>query len=163
MPTVVGLISDTHSRWERAKRALAMLQAKGATLFIHCGDVEDELVLDQLAGLDSHLVWGNCDWNAPQLEGYARALGIRVHGQDGELLVDGKRVAFTHGHEPALMRAPVASGADYLIHGHTHELRDERRASTRIINPGALHRAPRYTVALLTPATDTLEVITVPA
>jgi putative phosphoesterase len=161
MPTLVGLISDTHSRWERTKRAVELLQQRGATFFIHCGDVEDELVLDQLAGLNSHLVWGNCDWNRMALEPYARNLEIRVHGLAGELEIDSKRVAFTHGHEPALMRAAVVSGAHYLIHGHTHELRDELRGSTRIINPGALHRAPRYTVGLLTPGTDSLEILTV--
>ena len=85
MPTVVGLLSDSHSRWERTKRALQALRAAGATVFVHCGDIEDELVLDQLAGLDSHLVWGNCDWNSRTLERYARDLGIAVHGDAGEL------------------------------------------------------------------------------
>lgn len=163
MPTVVGLLSDSHSRWERTKRAILALQRAGATTFIHCGDVEDELVLDQLAGLDSHLVWGNCDRNAPVLAAYAQRLGIAVHGTAGEITVDGKRIAFTHGHELAPLRDAVARGADFLVHGHTHELRDETRGSTRIINPGALHRAARFTVAALTPATGALEVLQVPA
>jgi putative phosphoesterase len=163
MPAIVGLISDSHSRWERTKRAIEALQAKGATTFIHCGDVEDDLVLDQLAGLDSHLVWGNCDWNHDSLARYATNIGITVHGDAGEITVDGKRIAFTHGHELPALRAAVTSSADYLIHGHTHELRDERNAGTRIINPGALHRAPRYTVATLEPATDQLTILEVPA
>jgi predicted phosphodiesterase len=77
--------------------------------------------------------------------------------------VDAKRIAFTHGHELPAMRAAVTGGAHYLIHGHTHELRDERTAGTRIINPGALHRAPRFTVATLEPATDQLTILEVPA
>ncbi len=161
MPTVIGLLSDSHSQWARTKRALEALAQCGATMFIHCGDVEDQLVLDQLAGLDSHLVWGNCDWNRSSLEPYATSLGILVHGDAGELHVDGKRLAFTHGHEPAHMRQAIASGAHYLIHGHSHELRDEVRANTRIINPGALHRAPTFTVATLEPATDSLRVLTI--
>ena len=163
MPTTVGILSDSHSRWERTKRAIEALRSRGASLFIHCGDIEDMLVLDQLAGLDSHLVWGNCDWNSRTLEDYARNLGIAVHGEAGEVTVDGKRIAFTHGHEPAPMRAAVAGGADYLLHGHTHEIRDDRTAGTRIINPGALHRAGRFTVATLVPATDQLAVIEVPS
>jgi putative phosphoesterase len=161
MPTVVGLLSDSHSQWERTKRALEVLAQHGATVFVHCGDVENELVLDQLAGLESHLVWGNCDWNRNSLEPYAKSLGILLHGDAGELLVDGKRLAFTHGHEPAHMRHPVVNGVEYLIHGHSHELRDELRANTRIINPGALHRAPTLTVATLEPATDSLRVFTI--
>jgi len=154
MPVTVGLLSDSHARWERTKRALEALRERGATVFIHCGDVEDELVLDQLAGLDSHLVWGNCDWNSGSLGRYAADLGIAVHGVAGELAVDGKRIAFTHGHEPAPMRQAVAGGADYLVHGHTHERRDERRGQCRVLNPGALHRAPVFTVATLVPASD---------
>jgi predicted phosphodiesterase len=120
-------------------------------------------VLDQLAGLDSHLVWGNCDWNSQTLGRYARDVGVTVHGDAGEVTVDGRRIVFTHGHEIAAMRAAVSGGADYLVHGHTHELRDERVGATRVLNPGALHRAPRFTVATLTPATDALNVIEVPA
>jgi hypothetical protein len=163
MPVTVGLLSDSHARWERTKRALQALRERGATVFIHCGDVEDELVLDQLAGLDSHLVWGNCDWNAQTLGRYAGDLGIAVHGLAGELELDGRRVAFTHGHEPAAMRAAIVGGADYLVHGHTHERRDEREAGTRILNPGALHRARPFTVATLVPATGAFDWIEVPA
>jgi len=163
MPVTVGLLSDSHARWERTKRALQALRERGATTFIHCGDVEDELVLDQLAGLDSHLVWGNCDWNAQTLGRYAGDLGIAVHGLSGELEFDGRRVAFTHGHEPAAMRAAIVGGADYLVHGHTHERRDEREAGTRILNPGALHRARPFSVATLVPATGAFEWIEVPA
>ncbi|MFM8818911.1 MAG: metallophosphoesterase family protein [Phycisphaerales bacterium] len=162
MPATVGLLSDSHARWERTKRAIEALRARGATTFIHCGDVEDALVLDQLAGLDAHLVWGNCDWNRGTLERYARDLGIAVHGDAGELEIDGRRVAFTHGHEPVPMRDAVATGAAYLVHGHTHERRDERRGGTRIVNPGALHRAPTFTVAVLVPAEDRLEFLEVP-
>jgi uncharacterized protein len=161
MATVVGLLSDSHSRWERTKRAIEALRARGATTFVHCGDIEDDLVLDQLAGLDSHVVWGNCDWNSRSLERYARDLGIAVHDEAGEISVDGRRIVFTHGHEIAPMRAAVSDGAQYLVHGHTHELRDERVGGTRIINPGALHRAPRFTVAALVPSTDALEVLEV--
>jgi predicted phosphodiesterase len=49
-----------------------------------------------------------------------------------------------------------------VLHGHTHEIRDERVGLTRVINPGALHRAARYTAAVLEPASDRLEIIVVP-
>jgi predicted phosphodiesterase len=52
---------------------------------------------------------------------------------------------------------------DYLLHGHSHLTRDERVGRTRIINPGALHRAREKTVALLDTATDALKFITVNA
>jgi predicted phosphodiesterase len=61
-----------------------------------------------------------------------------------------------HGHEPGFARALGTQGADYVLHGHTHVTRDERIGKTRIINPGALCRAAKKTVATLDLAADVL-------
>jgi hypothetical protein len=50
---------------------------------------------------------------------------------------------------------------DYLFHGHTHVVRDDRIGKLRIINPGALYRASRKTVALLNLTDDRLQYLTV--
>jgi putative phosphoesterase len=149
----VGLLSDSHGRSERTARAVDALLAAGADTIIHAGDIETEEVLDCLAGHDAHVGWGNCDWDRAGLERYARNLGIAVHGDAGEIEADGTRIAFTHGHLPAAMRSAMASGARFLVHGHTHERRDEVVDGVRILNPGALHRAHPFSVALLTPRT----------
>jgi putative phosphoesterase len=162
MDARVGLLSDSHGRAERTERAVDALLAAGADMLIHAGDIETDAVLDCLAGHSAHLVWGNCDWERASLERYARDIGIGVHGDAGEVEVDGRRIAFTHGHIPAAMRAAMASGAAYLVHGHTHERRDEAIDGVRIINPGALHRARPFTVALLTPRTGEITWIEVP-
>jgi len=39
------------------------------------------------------------------------------------------------------------------LHGHTHAIRDERVGPTRVMNPGALHRAPQHTALLFDSAT----------
>ena len=59
-------------------------------------------------------------------------------------------------------RAHLAAEVRYLCHGHTHTALDARRGKTRVINPGALHRAAEYTVALLDTDTDTLTFYPVP-
>ena len=166
MPTKVGVITDSHGQWARTKRAVELLQSRGATVFVHCGDIESDRVLDQLAGLDAHVVWGNCD--AMFIDGlarYASHVGIGVHGDAGELEIDGRRVAFTHGHlhEPA--RDAVQRGAHFLLRGHEHVRRDELRAGTRILWAGALSK-PRDShgtgALLLEPATGSFEWIEVP-
>ncbi len=162
MDARVGLLSDSHGRAERTARAVDALLAAGADTLIHAGDIETDEVLDCLAGHNAHLVWGNCDWDRAGLERYARDIGIAVHGDSGEVTVDGVRIAFTHGHLPAAMRSAMASGAAFLVHGHTHERRDDVVDGVRIINPGALHRARPFTVALLTPRTGELTSIEVP-
>jgi hypothetical protein len=162
MDARVGLLSDSHGRAERTARAVDALLAAGADTLIHAGDIETDEVLDCLAGHNAYVVWGNCDWDQAGLERYARDIGIAVHGDAGEVTVDGVRIAFTHGHLPAAMRSAMASGAAFLVHGHTHERRDEVVDGVRIINPGALHRARPFTVALLTPRTGQLTSIEVP-
>ena len=155
----IGILSDSHGRAERTADAVRALLDAGARMLIHLGDVETELVIDELAGHDARLVFGNCDWNIDALRRYARQVGVRVDDPMGSLEIDGVRIAFTHGHRSDLMRQAIANGVEYLLHGHTHELRDERLESTRVINPGALFRASRYTVAMLEPETDRLEIL----
>lgn len=154
----LGILSDSHGQADRTHRAIEALQAAGATRFIHCGDVETEQVLDQLAALDAHVVFGNCD-PARTLGRYARDIGLRVHHPMGRMEADGHSLAFTHGDDPDLMQAAVDEGAHFLLHGHTHVRSDSRLGGTRVINPGALHRANPFTVALLVPATGELRSI----
>ena len=155
----IGILADSHGRVAITAHAVAALLDAGAEMLIHLGDVENERVIDELVGHHAHLVFGNCDWDANALARYAAGLGVIVDDPIGYLDVSTKRIAFTHGHLPQLMRQAMEDGTDYLLHGHTHELRDERIGSTRVINPGALFRARRYTVAVLEPETDTLQII----
>lgn len=158
----IGVLSDSHGRVEMTARAVSLLRDAGAERLIHLGDVETERVLEELLALPTHIVFGNCDWDIAGLTRYAQSLGLTVAHPSGQMEVAGRRIAFTHGHLESRMHAALAEGVEYLLHGHTHELRDERIGDTRVINPGALFRARRYTAAVLDVATDTLHIIDVP-
>jgi len=154
---LIGILSDTHDHVEITTAAIALLKARGAEFFIHCGDVGSEKVVDQLAGLQAAFVFGNCDWDRDQLERYARNIGVACHGVFADLELAGKRIAVLHGDDPHLReRLLIAQSHDYLLQGHTHVQLDHRVGRTRIINPGALFRARRKTVALLDTGTDQL-------
>lgn len=165
----IGLISDTHGRADSAQHAVQVLLDHGADCLIHLGDVGSTACVDALADTDpatakqveAHLVFGNCDFDAASLGRYALGLGIHVHQPFGQLDVDGCKIAFTHGHLGSVMDHLLAEAPDYLLHGHTHLLADERHGPTRIINPGAMFRASRHTVALLEPASGNLRVLEV--
>ena len=157
----IGVLSDSHGRAPITARAVATLLAAGADTLVHLGDVGTEEVLDELVGHDAHVVFGNCDWDSRALARYASGAGIAVDDPIGEIRVGEKRVVFTHGHLSRLMQEAVNEGVDYLLHGHTHELRDERVGATRVINPGALFRAARYTVVVLDPEKDEVTVLVV--
>lgn len=147
---------------ETTRRALGILEQAGAQVFIHTGDICDERVLDALAGLKAHIVFGNCDWNWQHLARYAELLGLHAQHPMGQITVGKAIIAFAHGDRASHERASIESRVDYFCHGHTHRIRDERKGSTRVINPGALYNAHKYTVACLHPAQDVLEFLKVP-
>ena len=158
--TRIGLMSDSHGRVENTRQAVSMLLERGCTLLLHMGDLGSEQVVDELVGRNARIVLGNCD--DATLGRYAELVGVINDHPTGRTEIDGRMIAFTHGHIESAMRKALAADVDYLIHGHSHELRDERLGRTRIINPGALHRAARYTAAVLEPATGHLEILALP-
>ncbi len=161
--TKFGLISDSHGRASTTRLAVATLVAQGAECLIHLGDLGAVEVIDELLvvppggekPLPVHIVFGNVDWDSASMARYAVGVGVQVDHPLGRLtLADGRVLAFTHGDDSQLMIEAVTAGAAYLCHGHSHRQRDERRGTTRIINPGALFRAASYSVAILDTATD---------
>ncbi len=156
----MGVLSDSHGEAARTRSAVEELARRGATLFIHCGDIETMDCLDPLAGLDSHVVFGNVDEPA-DLTDYAHSIGIKVHQSAGEVVVDGQRLAFAHGDQPGCMERILRTKPAWFFHGHTHQMRDVRVGPVRVVNPGALCRASQYSVALVVPALGTVEFVVV--
>lgn len=148
----------------------ALLDA-GVDLLIHLGDVGTVEVIDELAveqpetreQVPARLVFGNTDWDDGPLSEYARHLGVQVDHPVGEIALDRGELVFCHGHEAKVMSAALAREVRYLCHGHTHQASDNQSGPTRIINPGALCRAHRYTVAVLDTDTDELAFLTIAA
>jgi putative phosphoesterase len=159
---LIGILSDTHDRVDAAAAAMKLLRGQNCEFFIHCGDVGNEGVLDCLAGERAAFVWGNNDFGEPDLVRYAERLGIQCLGRFGDMTLDGKRFAITHGDDVRLIKRLLASqDYDYLLQGHTHMKTDRREGRTRLINPGALYRAAVKTVATLDTNRDELRFLTV--
>ena len=154
-------MSDSHGRVDLVREALALLKKAGARRVIHCGDIGDLDVLEELAGWQAWFVWGNTDFSRPSWRPQVEALGLPWPDGPLDLVLADKRIGVFHGHELALQRAMAAAEHDYLLHGHTHQPDDYHVGHMRIINPGALHRARFKSVALLDLASDNLEFIPV--
>jgi putative phosphoesterase len=162
---LIGILSDTHDRLAPTVAALKVLRAAGARHLIHCGDVGSEQILDELAGdVPATFVWGNNDFDRASLARYAAAVGVTCGDALADLTLSGKRLAVTHGDHPATVRR-ILDGQehDYLLVGHTHVRADARVGRTRVINPGALHRATPKSVAVLDLESDLLRFLTVDA
>jgi putative phosphoesterase len=158
---LLGLLSDSHGRADRTAAAVALLRGRGAELLLHLGDVGSEAVLEELVGHPARVVFGNCD-DDYLLGRHAERLGIEVAHPMGRLELAGQRVAFTHSHLPWLVEQALRDRVDWLFHGHTHAIRDEQLGATRIVNPGALQRAARFTVATVDLATRQVEFLELP-
>ncbi len=136
---------------------MALFDNLGVSHVIHCGDIGSPDVFDEMIGRPCTFVWGNMDFPDDGLLAYAQSLGLPIPDEvPVRLELDGKRFAVFHGHEPGFDAAILRLEVDYFLHGHTHVACDERRSGKRVINPGALHRAARKTVATLDTKKDQL-------
>ncbi|MEX1017347.1 MAG: metallophosphoesterase family protein [Phycisphaeraceae bacterium] len=159
----IGLLSDSHGRSSTTRRAVDVLLSHDIDVLLHLGDVGTVEVIDALAvdatdaggrPVEAHLVFGNTDWDLAGLARYARDLGVQVDHPVGRLPLEEGTLVFCHGHEPDVLTQALAEQVRYLCHGHTHRTLDQRQGPTRVLNPGALFRARRYTVAVLDTARD---------
>ncbi|MCE9603675.1 MAG: YfcE family phosphodiesterase [Planctomycetia bacterium] len=165
---LLGILSDTHDRHERTARAIDLLRVAGAEALVHCGDFVSPAIVRLLAGSPSWIVFGNND--ADDIRKLARAaadVGATSLGWGGNWELAGRRLAATHGHRPAEVKRLLAGSSDhgppdYLFTGHSHRKLSEHLGPTHHINPGALHRAREFTVALLDLTTNELRFVNVP-
>jgi putative phosphoesterase len=159
----IAIVSDTHSRHATAELAVAEIKKRGVKTVLHCGDIEDPDMVRLFAGLDAHFVFGNCDYYVEDLRQAMAETGATLHEHWGQLELGGRKIAFLHGHDRTLMQEVEDSGHfDYLFHGHTHVAADRRNGPTRVINPGALHRAKPKTFVVLDLASGAVESIALP-
>ncbi|MFP3937048.1 MAG: metallophosphoesterase family protein [Phycisphaerae bacterium] len=161
----IGIISDSHGKADRLREAVQALSREGAETVVHCGDIGSAECLEVLAsnGARAYAVAGNMDRKVQRLAHDATRLGVEFGWEVVEVpLGDGQYLVATHGHdEDILGELILGQQFPYVCHGHTHEKRDECFGPTRIINPGALHHADPYTVALLDTDSDELRHIPV--
>lgn len=162
----IGILSDTHGDIGRSVRALDRLLERACKAILHCGDIGSMEVLDELAercrihAVPLHAVLGNVDEYDPELRDYTARDGVRIWGMRADLEFDGRRIAILHGHHAHALEAAIASGQfNYVLTGHTHVSEDRFEGTTRVINPGAVHRANPPSVAVLDLSTGEVDFI----
>lgn len=149
---ILGLLSDTHGHVERARQAAEMIAAKHPDAVVHAGDIGSEAVLVELAAVFDplevpvHAVLGNVDIYDPSLFDFPDSTVVRVQ-ETAVFELAGTRVGVIHGHDGKLLRKWIEGGSfDLICTGHTHRRSDRvhqnRSGETRVVNPGAVYRAP---------------------
>jgi putative phosphoesterase len=158
----IGVVSDSHGRRLAVSLALAELRERGVTTVLHCGDIDDAETVELFRGFTAHFVFGNCDIDKEGLRSAIADIGGTLHDHFGSVELEGVKIAFLHGDNHRTMRDVEQSGYyDFLFYGHTHQAEEHRTGPTRVINPGALHRARPKTFVVLDLDNRTIETVTV--
>ncbi len=125
----IGIISDTHKKVKKAKKAIAMLIENGAEFIIHAGDIVEVEILQMLknCSLDYLAVYGNNDAHLVQ------------HHEDFELVQEPFYFKLD-GLKFKLMHLPyyMAPDTDVVIFGHTHHFHTEFNNGTLFLNSGEI-------------------------
>lgn len=139
---MVGVVSDTHGRQRTVETVRKLLEQHGVSCVLHCGDIDDAETVDLFEGLPTHFVFGNCDYDHEGLRAAMERTGATFHDHFGSLELEGCKLAWIHSDDQRLFRDVETSGHyDFLFYGHTHQAEEHQTGPTRVINPGALHRA----------------------
>jgi len=159
----LGILADTHDELARARAAVELLRVAGAEALVHCGDLASPPIVAACAIRPLYFAFGNHDADSvPALRQAAADYGAVCLGWGGVVELGGRRVGVAHGHMTVDVRRVLADRPDYLLSGHSHSPSDVQDGEVRRINPGALHRADEFTVAILDLASGELKWLTVP-
>jgi len=137
----IAILSDSHDQIPNLQLAVALANAQGCTLLIHCGDLISPFMLEELAAFAGavHLVYGN---NAGDQHLISSACSTRFptlthHGVLGAVEAGGRKIVFTH--YPQMARGLAAQGNfDVVCCGHNHRYQVEKIGATLLVNPGEL-------------------------
>lgn len=160
----LGVVSDTHGRTGPATEAVRILRACEVAEVIHCGDIGSAEIMRIFSEWPAHFVHGNNDDDAVMAT-YAQETGVQYYGPFGSLERAGRKIAFLHGDDSRRLRDELASGTwDLVCSGHTHRRRLQYIGKTLDLNPGALHRASTFEIAIVDLMTMEVDshVVTVP-
>ncbi len=118
-------------------------------LLIHCGDIGSPEIVELLAPWPADFVFGNVD-DPTEIRPEIARLGKVCHERFGTIELEGLHIAFLHGDDGALLRQAAQSGQwDLLCFGHSHMAEISQRGPTKLVNPGAVYRAARPSVAIV--------------
>lgn len=137
----IAIISDSHDNIPNIEKFLNWINKNDVGMIIHCGDISaPSVVKEELAKKFKgviHLVFGNVA-DRELLPKVCESIdNVTLHGDVGELEVEGIKIAFCHF--PEVARELAESGKYGLVFfGHTHKPWTEKVGSTVLVNPGTL-------------------------
>ncbi len=124
----VGIISDTHKKVGRAKKAIDFLMDKNIEFLVHAGDIVKEEILEYMEALPIRYVavLGNNDLHlysvVDKYELVTEPFYFKLAGKTWKLM-----------HYPRYM---FPLDTDIIVYGHTHDVDITFNGKNLILNPG---------------------------
>lgn len=141
---LIGIISDTHDNLDNIALTITWLKNRKIDTLLHCGDICAPItlaktIIEPFAGA-IHLVFGNVDGDRYLIGKRVAESGrdnITIHGELGELEIDGKKIGMNH--YPDIAKRLAESGAyDLVCFGHNHQQSYAKVGTTHLVNPGTV-------------------------
>lgn len=147
---LLGIISDTHGEVSTTRDALRMFESLGVEHVVHCGDIGSAAIINLFSGFKAHFVFGNVDHEQEYIRAAIRENHHECLDRFGTIEIEGRKIAFLHGDDSrCLSEATQSEQWDLICHGHTHMPHLSRCGKTLVLNPGAIARATRSSVAIV--------------
>lgn len=135
----IAVLSDIHDNIWKLAEALGRLGEADA--LICCGDLCAPFIVPQMAEAfpgPIHIVFGNNDGDRFRITQQAHRFDqVTIHGELGDLTIDGKRIAVHHFEDVGRLIA-AAGVYDVVCCGHNHVFEIERVGTCLRINPGEI-------------------------
>jgi putative phosphoesterase len=159
---LIAVISDTHDNIPNIEKFLKWAKENKIEMIIHCGDIAAPSMINELFaplfGGEMHFVFGNVADREILPKVMTKYPNTKLHGDSGELEIDGLRIAFCHRPEEAKGLAE-SNKYNLVFYGHTHKPGMETLPNNcQLINPGTLGGVfQKATFAVFDTATKNIE------
>lgn len=142
---IFGVLSDIHDNLKNLETAIQLMQSKGVTELVFCGDFCAPFAARKLAecGLPVHAVLGNNDGDRYLIMKKTQEFpNFHIYGEyigdtDSLLNIDGTRIAVTH--YPYYAKPLAKTGwYDCVFYGHNHTADKQKFGNCLLLNPGEI-------------------------
>lgn len=137
----IAITSDSHDNIPNIQKFLDYVNKNNVEMIIHCGDLAAPSIILKEFGPNFdkpiHFVHGNVADRELNQKIAGQFNHVTCHGDQGELEIDGKKIAFIH--YPDQGKKLAESGKyDLVFYGHNHTPWEEEVGKTKLLNPGTL-------------------------
>ena len=161
---LVALLSDIHDHTTHLLLALQTAREEGCTHLLFMGDMAGTSTFRTLREEWPHpidLVFGNNEYELQAFQRMARQWEhTHLHGDEAELMLDGRRLYFTHLPWVA-SRAAESGKYDAVFFGHTHRAEQFCVNRTLVANPGEVYgRQSQPSLGIYNTNTNEVHIVT---